>query len=72
MQNQNTDVTALTRILAERAGVNVFEIDKGASMAGIIREAEKIRQLKKTYGVRFLPRQVIRRSMNKGINPFKD
>lgn len=40
-------------------------------MFPIFREAKLIRQLRLKYGVRFLPpKQVIRRAMRDGLNPF--
>lgn len=47
------------------------QFDKAVSMASVTLELRVIDQLKAKYGVRFLPRQVIRRALNEGVNPFR-
>ncbi len=71
MHIPKTDLTTLNRTLIEHAGVAVHHVDKGASMDGVLLEAEVVRQLKEQYRVRFLPKQIIRRALSNGINPFK-
>jgi len=62
----------LLQTMAKGFGVKVISFDKGARALAFTREAALMHQLKQEYGVRFLPNQVIRRELAKGINPFNN
>lgn len=56
--------------MAESAGLKVVMFDKGVSAQALCQEAALIRLLKEQHDVRFLPKQVLRRALREGLNPF--